>query len=104
MTAAQMTGVWTSHVMSFVVHQTPAGWRCASAHITDVVPGKWDERHWWSGQAAVGSAIATCTDSNGLFKRSRRARLGSPRSQDRPLDTYRDASRRTRRSAAQNCV
>ena len=40
------------------------------------------------------SAIATCTDSNGLFERS----------QDRPLDTYRDASRRTRRSAAQNCV
>jgi len=34
-----MTGVWTSHVMSFVVHQTPAGWRCVSAHNTDVVPG-----------------------------------------------------------------
>jgi len=25
--------------MSLVVHQTPAGWRCASAHNTDVVPG-----------------------------------------------------------------
>ena len=29
-----------SNVMSFVVHQTPAGWRCASAHNTDVVPGR----------------------------------------------------------------
>jgi uncharacterized protein (TIGR02246 family) len=28
-----------SNVMSFVVHQTPAGWHCASAHNTDVVPG-----------------------------------------------------------------
>jgi uncharacterized protein (TIGR02246 family) len=28
-----------SNVMSFVVHQTPAGWRCVSAHNTDVVPG-----------------------------------------------------------------
>jgi uncharacterized protein (TIGR02246 family) len=28
-----------SNVMSFVVHQTPAGRRCASAHNTDVVPG-----------------------------------------------------------------
>ena len=28
-----------SNVMSFVVHQTPAGGRCASAHNTDVVPG-----------------------------------------------------------------
>jgi hypothetical protein len=28
-----------SNVMSFVVHQTPAGWRCASAPNTDVVPG-----------------------------------------------------------------
>ena len=28
-----------SNVMSFVVHQTPVGWRCASAHNTDVVPG-----------------------------------------------------------------
>lgn len=27
-------------VFSFVVHRTPAGWRCASAHNTDVVPGK----------------------------------------------------------------
>lgn len=28
-----------SNVMSFVVHRTPAGWRCASAHNTDIVPG-----------------------------------------------------------------
>jgi uncharacterized protein (TIGR02246 family) len=28
-----------SNVVSFVVHQTPAGWRCVSAHNTDVVPG-----------------------------------------------------------------
>ena len=28
-----------SNVMSLVVHQTPVGWRCASAHNTDVVPG-----------------------------------------------------------------
>lgn len=28
-----------SNVMLFVVHQMPAGWRCASAHNTDVVPG-----------------------------------------------------------------
>jgi hypothetical protein len=28
-----------SNVMSFVVHQTPAGGRCASAPNTDVVPG-----------------------------------------------------------------
>src|SRR5512145_739835 len=27
-----------SNVMSFVVHQTPAGWRCAAAHNTDIVP------------------------------------------------------------------
>jgi hypothetical protein len=24
---------------SFVVHRVPEGWRCASAHNTDVVPG-----------------------------------------------------------------
>jgi uncharacterized protein (TIGR02246 family) len=28
-----------SNVMSFVVHQTPAGWRCVPAHNTDIVPG-----------------------------------------------------------------
>lgn len=28
-----------TNVFSFVVHGTPAGWRCASAHNTDVVPG-----------------------------------------------------------------
>ncbi len=28
-----------TNVFSFVVHQTPGGWRCASAHNTDVVPG-----------------------------------------------------------------
>lgn len=28
-----------SNVMSFVVHRTTEGWRCASAHNTDVVPG-----------------------------------------------------------------
>lgn len=27
------------NVFSFVVHRTEAGWRCASAHNTDVVPG-----------------------------------------------------------------
>jgi len=27
------------NVMSFVVHRTVDGWRCASAHNTDVVPG-----------------------------------------------------------------
>ena len=27
------------NVFSFVVHRTPEGWRCASAHNTDVVPG-----------------------------------------------------------------
>jgi len=27
-----------TNVFSFVVHQTPDGWRCASAHNTDVVP------------------------------------------------------------------
>lgn len=26
-------------IFSFVVHRTPDGWRCASAHNTDVVPG-----------------------------------------------------------------
>lgn len=26
-------------IFSFVVHDTPRGWRCASAHNTDVVPG-----------------------------------------------------------------
>ena len=26
-------------IFSFVVHRTPEGWRCASAHNTDVVPG-----------------------------------------------------------------
>ncbi len=26
-------------IFSFVVHETSAGWRCASAHNTDVVPG-----------------------------------------------------------------
>ncbi|NBB74486.1 MAG: SgcJ/EcaC family oxidoreductase [Bacteroidetes bacterium] len=26
-------------IFSFVVHDTPGGWRCASAHNTDVVPG-----------------------------------------------------------------
>jgi uncharacterized protein (TIGR02246 family) len=28
-----------SNVMSFVIHLTTQGWRCASAHNTDVVPG-----------------------------------------------------------------
>jgi len=28
-----------SNVMSFVVHRTTEGWRCGSAHNTDVVPG-----------------------------------------------------------------
>jgi hypothetical protein len=28
-----------TNVFSFVVHRTPQGWRCASAHNTDVVPG-----------------------------------------------------------------
>lgn len=28
-----------TNVFSFVVHRTPEGWRCASAHNTDVVPG-----------------------------------------------------------------
>jgi hypothetical protein len=28
-----------SDVMSFVVHRTTEGWRCASAHNTDVAPG-----------------------------------------------------------------
>ncbi len=28
-----------STIMSFVVHHTTDGWRCASAHNTDVVPG-----------------------------------------------------------------
>jgi hypothetical protein len=28
-----------SNVMSLVVHQKPAGWCCASAHNTDIVPG-----------------------------------------------------------------
>ena len=28
-----------SNVMSLVVHRTTEGWRCASAHNTDVVPG-----------------------------------------------------------------
>ncbi len=27
-------------IFSFVVHRTDAGWRCASAHNTEVVPGK----------------------------------------------------------------
>lgn len=27
------------NIFSFVVHRTPDGWRCASAHNTDVVPG-----------------------------------------------------------------
>jgi uncharacterized protein (TIGR02246 family) len=28
-----------SNVMSLVIHRTTEGWRCASAHNTDVVPG-----------------------------------------------------------------
>lgn len=28
-----------TNVFSFVVHRTPRGWSCASAHNTDVVPG-----------------------------------------------------------------
>lgn len=28
-----------SNVMSFVIHRTKAGWRCASAHNTDIIPG-----------------------------------------------------------------
>lgn len=28
------------NVFSFVVHRTPEGWLCASAHNTDVVPGR----------------------------------------------------------------
>jgi uncharacterized protein (TIGR02246 family) len=28
-----------TNISSFVVHRTPDGWRCASAHNTDVVPG-----------------------------------------------------------------
>lgn len=28
-----------TNVFSFVVHHTPAGWRCAAAQNTDVVPG-----------------------------------------------------------------
>jgi hypothetical protein len=28
-----------SNVMSFVIQRTTEGWRCASAHNTDVVPG-----------------------------------------------------------------
>ena len=28
------------NIFSFVVHKTPDGWRCASAHNTDVVPGR----------------------------------------------------------------
>lgn len=28
------------NIFSFVVHLTPAGWRCASAHNTDVVPNR----------------------------------------------------------------
>ena len=28
-----------TNVFSFVVHRGPEGWRCASAHNTDVVPG-----------------------------------------------------------------
>jgi uncharacterized protein (TIGR02246 family) len=28
-----------TNIFSFVVHRTPDGWRCASAHNTDVVPG-----------------------------------------------------------------
>jgi uncharacterized protein (TIGR02246 family) len=28
-----------TNVMSFVVHHTAVGWRCVSAHNTDVVPG-----------------------------------------------------------------
>lgn len=27
------------NIFSFVVHQTAQGWRCASAHNTDIVPG-----------------------------------------------------------------
>ena len=27
------------NIFSFVVHRTPQGWRCASAHNTDIVPG-----------------------------------------------------------------
>lgn len=28
------------NIFTFVAHRTPDGWRCASAHNTDVVPGK----------------------------------------------------------------
>ena len=28
-----------TNIISFVVHRTPDGWRCASAHNTDVIPG-----------------------------------------------------------------
>lgn len=40
---APVAGVETpqarTNIFSFVVHRTEAGWRCASAHNTDVVPG-----------------------------------------------------------------
>jgi hypothetical protein len=47
MTATRQTSVGEvttprprSNVMSFIVHRTPAGWRCASAHTTDRRRGK----------------------------------------------------------------
>ncbi|MEM1041403.1 MAG: SgcJ/EcaC family oxidoreductase [Bacteroidota bacterium] len=40
-------------VFSFVLHRTDAGWRCASAQNTDVVPGK--ETHIVDDAGAFGS-------------------------------------------------
>ena len=40
-------------IFSFVVHRTEAGWRCASAQNTDVVPGK--ETHIVDDTGAFGS-------------------------------------------------
>jgi uncharacterized protein (TIGR02246 family) len=38
-TAGVPTPAARTTIFSFVVHPTPAGWRCAAAHNTDVVPG-----------------------------------------------------------------
>lgn len=40
-------------VLSFVVHRTETGWRCASAQNTEVVPGK--ETHIVDDAGALGS-------------------------------------------------
>jgi hypothetical protein len=86
-----------SNVMSFVVHQTPAGRRCVLAHNTDVVPGC--ETKSLMIRAGCGrSALATRTDSNGL---SKTIPGSSSRHVPRCITTY---AKKCRSDLCRNCV